>query len=117
MDPDEHGGDRLERGDQFTEVEKVFPGYDVLDRDGEKIGTVQRHYADESGEPRYLAVKRDLLAMNVEIIPFDIVTVDKENERIEVDAEQDLVKDAPTFYEAQLITPEYEKEVRSHYGL
>ena len=117
MDSDVQGGDRLERQDRFTETEKSFPGYDVLDRTGERIGTVQRHFADENGEPRYLAVKRDPLAMNVEIIPFDIVSIDQENERIEVDADEDHVKNGPTFYEAQKITAEYEREVRSHYGL
>lgn len=106
-----------ERGDRFTEVESRFPSYEVRDRDGEKIGTVQRLYVDESGEPRYIAVKRDVLAMNVEIIPFDIATVDEANERIEVDTDKDHAKDGPTFYEAQPITSDYERALRSHYGL
>lgn len=113
----EERDDQLKRNDRFTEVESRFPSFEVRDRDGEKIGTIQRLYADESGEPRYIAVKRDVLAMNVEIIPFDIATVDEANERIEVDAEKDHAENGPTFYEAQPITPDYERAVRSHYGL
>jgi len=105
------------RDDRFEEVEDRFPGYEVRDQNGEKIGNVQRLYVDEGGEPRYLAVKRDVLAMNVEIIPFDIATVDEEGERIEVATDKDHAKNGPTFYEAQPITHEYERTVRSHYGL
>jgi hypothetical protein len=105
------------RNDRFEEVEGRFPGYDAVDQNGEKIGTVQRLYVDENGQPQYLGVKRDFIGMNVEIIPFQIATVDDANERIELATDKDHAKNGPTFYEAQQITDEYERAVRSHYGL
>jgi hypothetical protein len=114
MEPEEQSGGRTDR---FEEDEGRFPGYEVHDRNGEKIGTVQRIYVDEGGQPKYLGVKRDLLGLKVEIIPLEIATVDEANERIEVATDKDRAKDSPTFYEAQEITPDYERAVRSHYGL
>lgn len=114
MEPEEQG---IERGDRFAQDEGRFPGYEVYDRKGEKIGTVQRLYEDSGGGSRYLGVKRDFLSLNVEIIPFEIATVDDDNQRIEFAADKDQVQGSPTFYEAQPITSEYEEKVRGHYGL
>lgn len=107
----------VETGDRFTMVEGRFPGYEVYDQNGDQIGSLQRLYVDENDQPHYLAVKRDILAMNVELVPFEIATVDEANERIEVKTDKGRVENGPTFYEAQEITPEYEAELRSHYGL
>jgi sporulation protein YlmC with PRC-barrel domain len=113
--PEEARGSGVD--DRFVGVDHVFPGYTVYDRNGEKIGKVSRVYLNKSERPEYLAVKRDVLALNIELIPFELATVDEGEERIEVATEKDHAADAPNFYEAQPISPEYEAKIRGHYGL
>jgi hypothetical protein len=51
------------------------------------------------------------------LIPMDIAQIDEARARITVSADKQTVKDGPTFDDDREITPEYEDEVRSYYGL
>jgi hypothetical protein len=52
------------------------------------------------------------------LIPWEAVSnVDEETRRITVSAEKEHVKNGPTFDDDREITPEFEKEVPSYYGL
>src|SRR5215210_6924522 len=51
------------------------------------------------------------------LIPWEIASADEEGHRIEVSVEKGKAKDGPAFDDDREITPEYENEVRSYYGL
>src|SRR3712207_2474429 len=51
------------------------------------------------------------------LIPMDIAEVDDASSRITVSSNKQTVKDGPTFDDDREITPEYEEQVRSYYGL
>jgi uncharacterized protein (TIGR02271 family) len=51
------------------------------------------------------------------LIPADIATINNEQGFIEVSHTKDTVKGGPAFDDDREITPEYENEVRSYYGL
>src|ERR671916_2329763 len=106
-----------QRSDRFTAIEDQYSGYEVYDRNGEKIGKVDDLFVDENDQPEYLGVKMGFLGTKSTLIPWEIASVDEEGHRIEVSVEKDKAKDGPAFDDDREITPEYENEVRSYYGL
>ena len=106
-----------ERDDRFVEAE-TFEGYEVYDRDGEKIGKVEDLFVNEKDEPEYLGVQMGLFGLSgTTLVPWEICRRDEAQERIEVEAEKDLVKNAPSFDEDGAITSDYEREIHDYYGL
>jgi uncharacterized protein (TIGR02271 family) len=106
-----------ERGDRFTAVEDEYSGYTVRDLNGEKIGKVDDLFLDEHDQPEYFGVKMGFLGTRSTLIPADVTTIDNERGFIEVSQPKQEVKEGPSFDDDREITPEYENEVRSYYGL
>jgi len=106
-----------ERTDRFTALEDRFEGYEVYDPNGEKIGKVDDLFVDENDQPEYLGVKMGFLGTKSTLIPWEIASADEEGRRVEVSVEKGKAKDGPAFDDDREITPEYENEVRSYYGL
>jgi uncharacterized protein (TIGR02271 family) len=106
-----------ERGDRFTAIEDRYAGYTVYDPDGDKIGKVDDLFVDENDQPEYIGVKMGLLGTSSTLIPWQIVEVRETDSTLIVSADDAHVKDGPTFDDDQDITPEFESEVYSYYGL
>jgi uncharacterized protein (TIGR02271 family) len=106
-----------ERSDRFTAIEDSFAGYEVYDRNGEKIGKVDDLFVDENDQPEYIGVKMGFLGTSSTLIPMDLVTVDESSGRIEVSVDKATAKNGPAFDDDREITPEYENQVYSYYGL
>jgi uncharacterized protein (TIGR02271 family) len=106
-----------ERSDRFTAIEDQYAGYTVVDTSGSKIGKVDDLFLDESDQPEYFGVKMGFLGTSSTLIPADIATINNEQGFIEVSQPKSTVQDGPTFDDDREITPEYENEVRSYYGL
>ena len=109
--------EREERTDGFNALEDRFADYEVYDQDYEKIGKVEDLFVDENDNPEYIGVKMGLLGTRSTLIPMDIVRVNDERHLVQVAADKDKVKDGPTFDDDTEITPEFESEVYSYYGL
>src|SRR5918993_5695468 len=106
-----------ERSDRFTAIEDQYAGYTVVDEGGSKIGKVDDLFLDESDQPEYFGVKMGFLGTSSTLIPADITTIDNEQGLIEVSQTKSTVQDGPAFDDDREITPDYENEVRSYYGL
>jgi uncharacterized protein (TIGR02271 family) len=106
-----------ERSDKFTAIEDQYAGYTVVDESGSKIGKVDDLFLDENDQPEYFGVKMGFLGTSSTLIPADITTVNDEQGFIEVSQPKSTVQDGPAFDDDREITPEYENEVRSYYGL
>jgi uncharacterized protein (TIGR02271 family) len=107
-----------ERSDRFTAVEDRYAGYEVYDRSGEKIGKVDDLFLDESDSPEYIGVKMGFLGMSSTLIPWEAVSsTDDEGRAITVATDKEAAKNGPTFDDDRDITPEFENEVYSYYGL
>jgi uncharacterized protein (TIGR02271 family) len=106
-----------ERGDRFTAIEDRYAGYTVYDPDGDKIGKVDDLFVDEDDQPEYLGVKLGLLGTSSTLIPWQMVEVREVDSSLIVSADDAHVKDGPTFDDDREITPEFESEVYSYYGL
>src|SRR5215203_3263944 len=106
------------RSDRFTAIEDQYAGYEVYDRNGEKIGKVDDLFVDENDQPEYLGVKMGFLGLEgTGLIPWELTRADEQGRRIEVSVDKAQVKEGPSFNDDEDITPQYENEVRSHYGL
>jgi uncharacterized protein (TIGR02271 family) len=106
-----------ERSDRFTAIEDQYAGYTVVDEGGSKIGKVDDLFLDESDQPEYFGVKMGFLGTSSTLIPADMATINNEQGFIEVSQPKSTVQDGPAFDDDREITPEYENEVRSYYGL
>ena len=109
---------RETRTDRFTAIEDRFAGYEVYDPAGEKIGKVDDLFLDEADRPEYIGVKMGLLGTRSTLIPWEAVSsTDDEGGAITVAADKDRAKNGPTFDDDREISPEFEDEVHSYYGL
>jgi uncharacterized protein (TIGR02271 family) len=105
-----------ERSDKFTAIEDQYAGYEVLDQVGEKIGKVDDLFVDETDSPEYIGVKMGFLGTRSTLIPWEAVSsTDDEGRAITVAT--DKAKNGPAFDDDREITPEFENEVYSYYGL
>ncbi len=109
--------EREQRTDRFTTLEDRFAGYEVYDPSGEKIGKVDDLFVDENDQPEYIGVKMGFLGTSSTLIPVGIITIDSDRGFIEVSQPKSVVKDGPAFDDDREVTPEYEEQVRSYYGL
>ena len=106
-----------QRNDRFTAIEDQYEGYTVYDRNAEKIGKVDDLFLDENDQPEYIGVKMGFLGTRSTLIPMEVARVDENDRRIEVSVDKATAKEGPSFDDDQDITPEYEEQVYSHYGL
>src|ERR671921_201389 len=107
-----------QRSDRFTAIEDQYAGYEVYDRDGDKIGKVDDLFVDENDQPEYVGVKMGFLGLQgTSLIPMELARVDENDRRIEVSVDKAQVKEGPSFNDDEDITPDYEQRVYSHYGL
>jgi len=106
-----------ERSDRFTALEDRYAGYTVYDQDYEKIGKVDDLFLDENDSPEYIGVKMGFLGTRSTLIPFEMARVNDERQLIEVSKDKETVKNGPTFDDDREITPQFENEVYSYYGL
>ncbi len=105
------------RDDGGTALENAYQGYTVYDRDGDKIGKVDELFVDENDRIEYMGVKMGLLGLGgTALVPWEAVRVDEGQDRIEVSADKETVKNGPS-YDNEDITPDLEQRVHSHYGL
>ena len=105
------------RTDGFTAVEDGFAGYTVYDSNHEKMGKVDDLFMDANDRPEYIGVKMGFLGTHSTLIPFEMATVDEERKTIVLSTDKEIAKNGPSFNDDREITPEFENEVYSYYGL
>ena len=105
------------RTDRFTAVEDGFAGYTVYDSNHEKIGKVDDLFMDGNDWPEYIGVKMGFSGTHSTLIPFEMATVDDERKTIVLSTDKETLKNGPTFDDDREITPQFENEIYSYYGL
>ena len=103
--------------DRLRELEEKYEGYKVYDNAGEKIGKVDDLFVDEQDREEYIGVKMGFFGLRSTLIPMDVARVNESDRSIEVADSRDHVKEAPHFADDDDITPEFERRIRSHFGL
>jgi hypothetical protein len=92
-------------------------GYELRDREGEKVGKVDEVFVDDNDRPEYLGVKMGLLGSKLTLIPADLARADEDSRVIEISESRDRIKDAPLLGANEEITADRERGVRDHFGL
>ena len=90
-------------------------GRTVVDRDGDKIGTFDELYLDESDRPAWGAVTTGLFGMKQTFVPLSEARAD--GDMLQVPFGKDMVKDAPNVDPDTQLAPEEEDVLYRHYGL
>jgi len=105
------------RGEPLATPEERYAEYGIYDQYGERIGALNDLFVDESDEPEYVGVGRGLLENRSVLIPAETITLDDRLRRMVVSHPRSVVETAPTLGYDEEVTPEFERQVRTHYGL
>jgi uncharacterized protein (TIGR02271 family) len=109
--------DEEHRSDRFTAIEDQYAGYTVYDQADQKIGKVDDLFVNENDQPEYIGVKMGFLGTSSTLIPFELASVEDSRQAIVLATDKDTAKNGPAFDDDGEITPEFENEVYSYYGL
>jgi uncharacterized protein (TIGR02271 family) len=91
-------------------------GRDLVDRRGEKVGTVEEVYVDElTDEPEWAAVRTDLFGQKLSFVP--IQDAEPAGGQVRVPFDKDQVTDAPRIDPDAELSEREEATLYAHYGL
>lgn len=92
--------------------------YDVLDRNGRRLGPITALWVDEAtGKPEFASVKTGWLLGKSHVIPIRDAHVDYAGRRLRVPYAQETIRDAPGFDPDHSLSPQEEQRVYAHYHL
>jgi uncharacterized protein (TIGR02271 family) len=97
--------------------EERYAGYELYDRDGERLGKPDDLFIDEEDNPEYVGLWTDSLGTRSILIPAEVVTVEDSLRRMVVSHPKSLVEAGPSLAQDEELTPNLEERVRMHYGL
>lgn len=87
----------------------------VIDRDGDKIGSIEQVYVDtQTGQPSWVSVKTGLFGTSESFVPLDEAT--EEGGDLRVPFEKSFVKDAPRIEADSDLSPAEEERLYEYYG-
>ena len=91
-------------------------GYELVDRDGDKIGSISDIYLDrESNQPEWATVKTGLFGLRHTFVPIRNAT--SEGDIVRIPFEKDHVKNAPNVDPGEELSQAEERELYEHYGV
>jgi sporulation protein YlmC with PRC-barrel domain len=91
-------------------------GYEVIDPNGSKIGTIEDFFVDRvTDRPEWALVNTGLFGRKQTLVPFEGSQLD--GNRLRVPYDKDLVKDAPALDPGETITEDSLSGLYRHYGI
>ena len=91
-------------------------GADVIDQDGDKVGTVEEIYLDQqTDKPEWALVKTGMFGAKSTFVPLAGATPEGDNLRVPF--QKDRIKDAPKIDPEQELSQQEEQELYSFYGM
>ena len=95
---------------------RSWRGRTMVDRDGDRIGTIEDIYADDrTGEPEWALVNTGLFGTRSTFVP--LAQASQRDAEVQVPYEKQLVKDAPGVEADQHLSEAEEQQLWRHYGL
>jgi stress response protein YsnF len=92
--------------------------YEVLDRDGRRLGKITGYWVDEAtSTPEFAAVKTGWLFGKNHVLPIRDAYFDHAGRALRVPYEEQTIRDAPSFDAEHVLSPDEEERVYSHYRL
>lgn len=94
----------------------LWPGLNMLDRDGDKIGRIEDVFIDpESKQPEWALVNTGLFGVRSTFVPLEGATEDRQ--AVLVPYPKKLVQEAPSFERDHGLSAEDESGIYRHYGV
>ena len=90
--------------------------HDVVDQNGDKIGTLQCLWSDSSGEPAYLGVKTGWLLGKTHVVPAERAEVNSKSRTIRLPYSAQQVKNAPSYDPSVELDSNIQSQLTSYYG-
>jgi stress response protein YsnF len=90
-------------------------GSTVIDREGEKIGTLKELYLDQDDRPAWAAVETGLFGLRQSFVPLEGATA--LDDQVQVPFAKDQVKDAPNIDPETHLSEDEESRLHDHYGV
>jgi uncharacterized protein (TIGR02271 family) len=95
---------------------RTWQGRTMLDRDGDRIGTIDAIYLDDqTGQPEWALVNTGLFGTKSSFVPLARAT--QAGDDVQVPYDKQLVKDAPRIEADQHLSEAEEQQLWRHYGL
>ena len=102
----------------MSDVDTVrsWQGATLVDRDGDRVGTIESIYVDDqSGEPEWALVNTGLFGTKSTFVP--IAQATSSGDQVQVPYEKQLIKDAPRMDPDGHLSEAEEEQLWRHYGL
>ena len=103
----------------MTQVTEAYDwrGRDIVDADGEKVGTLEELFRDESTqEPEWAVVRTGMFGTKLSFVP--IQGAEPTGEDVRVPFSKDQIKDAPKIDDSDgQLSQEEEAQLYAHYGM
>jgi uncharacterized protein (TIGR02271 family) len=95
---------------------RSWQGATMVDRDGDKIGTIESIYVDDqTGQPEWALVNTGLFGTKSSFVP--LAQAAATGDQVQVPYQKQLVKDAPRIDPDQHLSESEEQQLWRHYGL
>ena len=95
---------------------RSWQGSTMVDRDGDRIGSIDAIYVDDqTGEPEWALVNTGLFGTKSSFVP--LAQASGSGDQVQVPYEKQLVKDAPRIDTDQHLSEAEEQQLWTHYGL
>jgi uncharacterized protein (TIGR02271 family) len=95
---------------------RSWQGATMVDRDGDKVGTIESIYVDDqTGQPEWALVNTGLFGTRSTFVP--IAQASGSGDQVQVPFEKQRIKDAPTMDADGHLSEAEEQELWRHYGL
>jgi uncharacterized protein (TIGR02271 family) len=93
-----------------------WQGRTMVDRDGDKVGTIESIYIDDqTGQPEWALVNTGLLGTKSTFVP--LAQANPSGDQVQVPYEKQLIKDAPGIEPDGHVSEAEEQQLWRHYGL
>jgi hypothetical protein len=100
--------------DRHVDDARAWPGLEVFDRDGDRVGRLTAIYA-EDGEPRFGLVRTGLFGIRSVLVPLDGAF--EEGGALILDLGRQDIKGSPNLRRDEPLEPEVEDALYLHYGM
>jgi uncharacterized protein (TIGR02271 family) len=95
---------------------RSWQGRTLVDRDGDRVGTIESIYVDDqTGEPQWALVNTGLFGTRSTFVP--IAQATPTGDQVQVPYQKQLIKDAPNIDPDQHLSESEERQLWRHYGL
>src|SRR5581483_4001758 len=92
-----------------------YIGYEVVDKTGDKIGTLECLWSDHAGQPAFLGVKTGWFFGKTHVVPSTTAEVNERSGIIRLPYPKEMIKDAPAYDADKTLDEATEMEIYNYY--